>query len=54
MKFGTNASNYSSTHARGCVVMGPGSIAQAHQKDEYVEVDQLLKMVHILEAYIFG
>ena len=42
VSFGTEAAHF---QRRGIpsVVCGPGSIAQAHKPDEYVEVDQLLK-----------
>lgn len=34
------------------VVLGPGHVAQAHQPDEYVEIDGILKMIDIVEAFI--
>lgn len=42
VSFGTEAAHF---HRRGIpsVVCGPGSIAQAHKPDEYVEVNQLLE-----------
>jgi acetylornithine deacetylase len=45
--FGTHASR---TCAAGVpsVVFGPGSIAQAHTKDEFIEIDQLRKAAEIL------
>ena len=43
--FGTNAPQYyptqPSSNVRACVVMGPGSIDQAHQDEEYLEIAQL-------------
>ncbi|HVZ31379.1 MAG TPA: M20/M25/M40 family metallo-hydrolase [Polyangiaceae bacterium] len=36
------------------VVLGPGSIDRAHTADEYVEVDQLERMVHIYEQILEG
>lgn len=44
--FGTHASR---THAAGVpsVVFGPGSIAQAHTKDEFIAIDQLEKATEI-------
>jgi acetylornithine deacetylase len=36
------------------VVLGPGSIDRAHTADEYVEVDQLERMVHIYEQLLEG
>ena len=42
VSFGTEAAHF---QRRGmpAVVCGPGSIAQAHKADEYVEIDQVLK-----------
>ena len=34
------------------VVLGCGSLAQAHSVDEYVETDQLNKLVDVYEALI--
>ncbi|PJE25798.1 acetylornithine deacetylase [Pseudooceanicola antarcticus] len=34
------------------VICGPGSIAQAHQPDEYLEVDQLAKCLELLDGLI--
>ncbi len=34
------------------VVLGPGSIAQAHQPDEFVETDALARTVDLLHAFI--
>ncbi len=42
VSFGTEAAHF---QRRGiaAVVCGPGSIAQAHKADEYVEIEQVLK-----------
>ena len=40
--FGTDAGPLSATGTR-CVVFGPGDIAQAHTKDEWIELDQVEK-----------
>ena len=37
---------------RACAVLGPGSIDQAHQADEWLEVAQLDRMVAILRAWL--
>ncbi len=49
--FGTNAPHYAAT---GCptVVFGPGSIDQAHTKDEWLEVSQLEAASEILYHFI--
>jgi acetylornithine deacetylase/succinyl-diaminopimelate desuccinylase-like protein len=44
--FGTNAWAYPNV-ARACLVMGPGSIDQAHGPEEWVEVAELEKMAAI-------
>ena len=44
--FGTNASAYVSTGVP-TVVFGPGSIAQAHTADEWIEIEQLQKAAEI-------
>lgn len=36
------------------IIFGPGSIAQAHTEDEYVEVDQILKAARCYTAMITG
>lgn len=48
--FGTNGSAYSPTGVP-TVVFGPGSIAQAHTADEYIEIAQLEKAIEILVAF---
>ncbi|QDU94814.1 M20 family metallopeptidase [Lignipirellula cremea] len=49
--FGTDASAYSAANARS-VVFGPGSIAQAHTCDEWIDIQQLQQAAEIL--YQFG
>jgi acetylornithine deacetylase len=44
--FGTNAWAFHDLPG-DCVVIGPGSIAQAHGAEEWVEIEQLQKMAHI-------
>jgi acetylornithine deacetylase len=34
------------------VICGPGDIAQAHRKDEFISVDQLEKGVHFIRRVI--
>jgi acetylornithine deacetylase len=48
--FGTNAPAYAQIGAP-TVVFGPGSIAQAHTCDEWVEIDQLQKATDILTDF---
>lgn len=45
--YGTNAFSYASDVARDCVVIGPGSIDQAHGKVEWVEIAELEKMARM-------
>jgi len=49
--FGTEAPFY---NAMGCetIVMGPGSIDQAHQADEFLPIDQIQPTVRLLESLI--
>jgi hypothetical protein len=49
--YGTNASNYKPTMVKNCVIMGPGSIDQAHQADEWILVSELAKMKAILRQW---
>ncbi|MDA0990536.1 MAG: M20 family metallopeptidase [Verrucomicrobia bacterium] len=35
-----------------CVLFGPGSIHQAHTKDEYIELDQVIRAIDVLTATI--
>jgi succinyl-diaminopimelate desuccinylase len=44
--YGTHASRTSAAGVSS-VVFGPGSIAQAHTKDEYIEIDQLEKAAEV-------
>lgn len=48
--YGTNGSAYAPAGAP-TVIFGPGSIAQAHTVDEFVEIAQLEKAVEILIAF---
>lgn len=43
-------------HHLGCqtLVMGPGSIAQAHQPDEYIELDEIEPALRILKQVIYN
>jgi acetylornithine deacetylase len=50
--FGTDASTISP--AIPAVVFGPGDIAQAHTKDEWIELDQLDRAVEILFRFACG
>jgi acetylornithine deacetylase/succinyl-diaminopimelate desuccinylase-like protein len=43
-----------SEHGITTVVLGPGSIDRAHTRDEYVELDQLERMVHVYERLLEG
>jgi succinyl-diaminopimelate desuccinylase len=43
-----------SEHGITSVVLGPGSIARAHTRDEYVEIDQLERMVRVYELLLEG
>ncbi len=49
--FGTEAGYYQ-RQDMDVVVLGPGSIAQAHQPDEYVPLDQLDRTVDLLDSLI--
>ena len=48
--YGTNAWAYPNV-ARERVVIGPGSIDQAHGATEWVEISQLAKMAHIYQQW---
>lgn len=48
--FGTHASRVAAAGVPS-VVFGPGDIAQAHTKDEWIEIGQLLSSVHILREF---
>jgi len=49
--FGTEAAFYQRL-GMDVLIMGPGSIAQAHQPDEYVELDYLERTVQLLSGLI--
>ena len=51
VSFGTNAWAYNGL-AEECVVIGPGSIAQAHGQEEWVAISELEKMSSILERWL--
>lgn len=51
--YGTNAWAYGGL-ARECVVIGPGSIDQAHGVEEWVEISELEKMAGIFERWLVG
>lgn len=40
------------SHLGPCIVWGPGDIAQAHQRDEYIELDQLRAAYKILLEFL--
>jgi acetylornithine deacetylase len=50
--FGTEAGLFVSMASIPSVVIGPGSIAQAHKADEYVELAELLKCAQFIERVI--
>jgi acetylornithine deacetylase len=50
--FGTEAGLFVSMAGIPSVVIGPGSIAQAHKADEYVELSELLKCADFIERVI--
>lgn len=50
-RYGTNASVYAAAGVP-CVVFGPGSIAQAHTADEWIEVSQVEAAVATLTACV--
>ncbi len=45
--YGSNAFAYGNGVVKSCVVLGPGSINQAHGAQEWVEIAQLEKLAHI-------
>ena len=51
--YGTDASEFSEAGIPA-VVVGPGSIAQAHAADEWVEIDQLERAVTIYRELLRG
>jgi acetylornithine deacetylase len=50
--FGTEASLFVSMASIPAVVIGPGSIEQAHKPDEYVEMSELEKCAGFIESVI--
>lgn len=52
-RYGTNASVFAAAGVPG-VVFGPGSIAQAHTADEWIDVDQVGSAAAILAALVGG
>ena len=52
--YGTDASYLSGTGGIPCVVLGPGSIDQAHTEDEWVTMDEVRDCQAILEHIILG
>ena len=50
--FGTEAGLFVSMAGIPSVVIGPGSIAQAHKADEYVELSELIKCAGFIERVI--
>lgn len=51
--YGTNAASFSAVGVP-CVVFGPGSIAQAHTSDEWLEVEQLNQAAEIYYRFCQG
>lgn len=49
--YGTNAWAYNDV-ARECIVLGPGSIDQAHGIEEWVEIDQLHRLAQIYTNWL--
>jgi len=52
-RYGTNAGVYAAAGVPS-VVFGPGSIAQAHTADEWIELDQVAAAVEVLSAVVTG
>jgi acetylornithine deacetylase len=50
--YGTDASYLSGTGGIPCVVLGPGSIDQAHTEDEWVPLDEVRAAQSILERIV--
>jgi acetylornithine deacetylase len=50
--YGTDASNLSGVGGIPCVVLGPGSIDQAHTDDEWVPIDEVIKASRIYEELV--
>eukprot|EP00906_Rhabdomonas_costata_P010287 RCo014438 len=51
--FCTNAGSYSTDLVRAMVVMGPGSIEQAHRADEFVALSELALMARVMRHWLF-
>lgn len=49
--FGTNAPVYGRDVARAVIIMGPGSIEQAHAVDEWIDVHALVAMTRVLRQW---
>jgi acetylornithine deacetylase len=52
VSFGTEAGLFVSISGIPAVVIGPGSIAQAHKPDEFVELSELLDCAGFIERLI--
>jgi acetylornithine deacetylase len=52
VSFGTEAGLFVSMADIPAIVVGPGSIAQAHKPDEYVEMSELLACADFVERLI--
>jgi acetylornithine deacetylase len=50
--YGTDASYLSGTGGIPCVVLGPGSIDQAHTEDEWVPLDEVIAASAIYERIV--
>jgi acetylornithine deacetylase len=50
-RYGTNACVYAAA-GLPCVVFGPGSIAQAHTADEWIDLAEVERAVDVLEQII--
>jgi acetylornithine deacetylase len=48
--YGTDASILQAQRGIASIVLGPGSITQAHGADEFVSLDQLVKAVDVYEG----
>ena len=51
--YGTNAYAYGDL-ADCCVVYGPGSIAQAHTADEWIEIAEIERATGFYRKWLFG
>ena len=50
-RYGTNACVYAAA-GLPCVVFGPGSIAQAHTADEWVDLSEVERAADVLEQIV--